>query len=88
MSVEAVKEILKDLFKKQKEMLLAIASKLLHQILDKLVDGSTTNSTTEAVARRCSVKKGVLRNFAKFKEKHLFQGLFFNKVVGLSPQLY
>ena len=41
-------------------MLLAIASKLLHQILDKLVDGSTTNSTTEAVARRCSVKKGVL----------------------------
>ena len=88
MSVEAVKEILKDLFKKQKEMLLAIASKLLHQILDKLVDDSTTNSTTEAVARRCSVKKGVLRNFAKFTGKHLFQGLFFNKVVGLSPQLY
>ena len=58
-------------------MLLAIASKLLHQILDKLVDGSTTNSTTEAVARRCSVKKGVLRNFAKFTGKHLFQGLFF-----------
>ena len=88
MSVEAVKEILKDLFKKQKEMLLAIASKLLHQILDKLVDDSTTNSTTEAVARRCSVKEGVLRNFAKFTGKHLFQGLFFNKVVGLSPQLY
>ena len=83
-----MKEIFKDLFKKQKEMLLAIASKLLHQILDKLVDGSTTNSTTEAVARRCSVKKGVLRNFAKFTGKHLFQGLFFNKVVGLSPQLY
>ena len=88
MSVEAVKEIFKDLLKKQKEMLLAIASKLLHQILDKLVDDSTTNSTTEAVARRCSVKKGVLRNFAKFTGKHLFQGLFFNKVVGLSPQLY
>ena len=88
MSVEAVKEILKDLFKKQKEMLLAIASKLLHQILDKLVDDSTTNSTTEAVARRCSVKEGVLRNFAKFTGKHLFQGLFFNKVVCLSPQLY
>ena len=88
MSVEAVKEILKDLYKKQKEMLLAIASKLLHQILDKQVDDSTTNSTTEAVARRCSVKKCVLRNFAKFTGKHLFQGLFFNKVVGLSPQLY
>ena len=88
MSVEAVKEILKDLFKKQKEILLAIASKLVHQILDKLVDDSTTNSTTEAVVRRCSVKKCVLINFAKFTGKHLFQGLFFNEVVGLSPQLY
>ena len=30
--------------------------------------------------RRCSIKKGVLRNFAKFTGKHLFQSLFFNKV--------
>ena len=29
--------------------------------------------------QRCSVKKGVLRNFAKFTEKHLCQRLFFNK---------
>ena len=29
---------------------------------------------------RCSVKKGVLRNFAKFTGKHLCQRLFFNKV--------
>ena len=29
--------------------------------------------------KRCSVKKGVLRNFAKFIGKHLCQGLFFNK---------
>ena len=29
--------------------------------------------------RRCSVKKGVLRNFAKFTGKHLCQRLFFNK---------
>ena len=28
----------------------------------------------------CSVKKGVLRNFAKFAGKHLCQSLFFNKV--------
>ena len=28
-------------------------------------------------------KKGVLRNFAKFTEKHLCQRLFFNKVVSL-----
>ena len=34
--------------------------------------------------RRCSVKKGVLRNFAKFTGKQLCQGLFFNKVAGLN----
>ena len=30
-------------------------------------------------------KKGVLRNFAKFTEKHLCQRLFFNKVARLRP---
>ena len=29
-------------------------------------------------------KKGVLKNFAKFTGKHLFQSLFLNKVAGLS----
>ena len=33
--------------------------------------------------QRCSIKKGVLRNFAKFTGKHLCQSLFFNKVAGL-----
>ena len=33
----------------------------------------------EAVAQRCYVKRGVLRNFAKFTGKHLCQSLFFNK---------
>ena len=28
-------------------------------------------------------KKGVLRNFAEFTEKHLCQSFFFNKVAGL-----
>ena len=32
--------------------------------------------------QRCSVKKGVLRNFAKFTGKHVCQSLFFNKVAG------
>ena len=36
--------------------------------------------------RRCSVKKGVLRNFAKFTGKHLCQRLFFDKVAGLRPE--
>ena len=34
---------------------------------------------------RCSVRKGVLRSFAKFTGKHLCQILFFNKVAGLTP---
>ena len=32
--------------------------------------------------QRCSAKKGVLRNFAKFTGKHLCQSLFFNKGAG------
>ena len=31
---------------------------------------------------KCSVRKGVLGNFAKFTGKHLWQSLFFNKVAG------
>ena len=38
--------------------------------------------SSEAVARSCSVKKGVLANFTKFTGKHLNQSLFFNKVAG------
>ena len=37
---------------------------------------------------RCSVRKGALRNFAKFTGRHLCQSLFFNKVTGLSLQPY
>ena len=33
--------------------------------------------------RRYSVRKGVLRKFAKFTEKHLCQSLFFKEVAGL-----
>ena len=33
--------------------------------------------------RRCSIWKGVLRNFAKFTGKHLCYSLFFNKAAGL-----
>ena len=41
--------------------------------------------TTRSSHQRCSVMKGILRNFAKFTGKHLCQGLFFNQVVGLGP---
>ena len=35
----------------------------------------------------CSVRKGVLRNFAKFTGKHLCQSLLFNKVADLRCNL-
>ena len=41
--------------------------------------------------RRCSLQKGILRNFAKLTGKHLCQSLFFNKVAILlkkKPELY
>ena len=36
--------------------------------------------------RSCSVKRDVLRNFAKFAGKHLCKGLFLNKVAGLKKK--
>ena len=33
----------------------------------------------------CFVRKDILRNFAKFTGKHLWQSLFLNKVAGLRP---
>ena len=50
----------------------------------KLVFGTILRSSH----RRCSIRKGVLRNFAKFTWKHLCQSLFFDKVARLSLQLY
>ena len=38
--------------------------------------------------RRCSVKKGVFRNFAKFTGKNLCQSLFFSKVAGLCCKIF
>ena len=37
---------------------------------------------------RCFIKKGVFKNFAKVKGKHLCQRLLFNKVAGLRPNSY
>ena len=46
---------------------------------------SKKNNYSEAVVRRCTVKKGVLRNFANFIGKHRCQSLFFNKLAYLRP---
>ena len=42
-------------------------------------------SNSRSSHQRCSVKKGVLRNFAKFIGKHMCRSLFFNKIAGLGP---
>ena len=46
---------------------------------------TTTDKTSRSSHQRCSMKKGVLRKFAKLTGKHLCQSLFFNKVAGLRP---
>ena len=38
---------------------------------------------SRSIHQRCSIKKGVLRNFAKFTGKSLCQSVFFNKAVEL-----
>ena len=46
------------------------------------------HKSPETVVQRYSVKKGGLRNCAKFTGKYLCQSLFFIKVAGLGLQLY
>ena len=36
--------------------------------------------------QRCTIEKGVLRNFTKFTGNHLCQSLFFNKVADFRPK--
>ena len=49
--------------------------------------GKNTNQCIKNGSGRLEVfcEKGVLRNVAKFTEKHLCQSLFFNKAAGLKP---
>ena len=62
----------------------------MHFRVIDLLTSLTTNillilkrSQRNIIHRRCSLRKGVLVNFAKFTGKHLCQSLFFNIVVGL-----
>ena len=59
-------------------------------IVERVVDFVTNITLYKSLSwayrnshRRCSVTKGVLRNFAKFSGKHLCHSLFFDKVAGL-----
>ena len=42
--------------------------------------------TLRSSHQRCSIKKGILKNFVKFTRKHLSQSLFFDEIAGLRPQ--
>ena len=46
-------------------------------------DQQFTSLIDRSSNQRCSIKKGVLKNFAKITGKHVCQSLFFNKVAGL-----
>ena len=52
---------------------------------DNAYKSSKRDTGNRSSHQRCSMKKGVLRNFTKFTGKHLCQSLFFNKVTGLRP---
>ena len=50
--------------------------------------GTTKSAINRSSRRRCSfLKKGVLKNFAKFTGEQLYQGLFFNKIAGSACNL-
>ena len=48
--------------------------------------GWSKGKDTFRSSREVFYEKGVLKHFAKFKEKHLCQSLFFNKVAGLRSE--
>ena len=50
-----------------------------------IVFAITIQMTTRSSHQRCSVRKDILRNFAKFTGKHLRQVLFYNKLAGPEP---
>ena len=50
-----------------------------------IVFAITIQMATRSSHQRCSVRKGVLRNFAKFTGKQLCQVFFYNKVAGPEP---
>ena len=62
----------KDKTKISKNVLIECQKQKLICILKDLIDRSSHG--------KCSVRKGVLGNFAKFTGKNLCQSLFFNKV--------
>ena len=68
--------------------MISICVKLIPKQFEAKFIKKLCNTEAELRSSRPEVfyKRGVLRNFAKFTGKHLYQNLFFSKVAGL--QLY
>ena len=65
---------LKELSKREHETYVSSSWSTNHQ---------PTATSINRTHRRCSVKKGILKNFANFTGKHLCWSFFFNKVAGI-----
>ena len=66
--------------------ILSCYEKLIHYLFKKQFSEMKRKEKIQNLAnfrsshQRCSIKKGILRNFTKFTGKHLCQSLFFDKV--------
>ena len=76
------KQKLKRITKKQNE-----EGDLLRQSSESAGNMCKKNMDIRSSHSQMFFKIGVLKNFTKFAGKHLFQSLFFNKVVGPRPEL-
>ena len=77
------------MFPLRRNYLIVLPNKLSSfYIMGTWIVSTTSKLRTEAVARRCSVRKGFLRNLAIFTGKYLCQSLFFNKVANISKNTF
>ena len=62
--------------------LLSVFDDRVRSIIDFAIWLEISGFTSRSSHRKCSMKKGVHKNFAKFTGKHLCQSLFFKNVAG------
>ena len=63
---------------------LALFHRVFYRYFEHFIVSFVQSSSSRSSHQWCSLKKGVLKNFAKFTGKHLCQSLCFNKVEGLN----
>ena len=63
---------------------LALFHRIFHWYFEDLFASFVQSSISKSSYQTCSLKKGVLKNFAKFTGKHLCKSLCFNKVADLN----